>query len=154
MCTLDSVVVYSFIFSVFLHHCCWKEIYCKQFKNINSGYWYVAINCSLEWKSKKKKTHHEIVTMIFSVFYLCECILAIQLWLKAHTGKFSYFICISKTECVGLYRRQTSYSTGEAESAIYVYMFVMGHLLTKKLTRYNLFRLLVHSSPKTIYICV
>lgn len=53
-----------------------------------------------------------------------------------------------------VYHRQTSYSTGEAESAIYVYMFVMGHLLTQKLTKYNLFRLLVHSSPKTIYICI
>lgn len=87
-------------------------------------------------------------------FYLCECIFAMQLWLKiiAHIGKLSHFKCISKTECVDLYRRQTSYSTGEAESAIYVYMFVMGHLLTQKLTKYNLFRLLVHSSPKTIYI--
>lgn len=69
MCTLDSVVVYSFIFSVFLHHCCWKEIYCKQFKNINSGYWYVAINCSLEWKSKKKKKKTMKLSPWFSQFF-------------------------------------------------------------------------------------
>lgn len=53
MCKLDSVVVYSFISSVFLHQCCWKNIYRKQFKNISSKYLYVAINCSLVWKSKE-----------------------------------------------------------------------------------------------------
>lgn len=70
----------------------------------------------------------------------------------------SFYMYIKDGMCwsinVLVYRRQTSYSTGEAESAIYVYMFVMGHLLTQKLTKYNLFRLLVHSSPKTIYICM
>lgn len=70
----------------------------------------------------------------------------------------SFYMYIKDWMCwsinVLVYRRQTSYSTGEAESAIYVYMFVMGHLLTQKLTKYNLFRLLVHSSPKTIYICM
>lgn len=64
----------------------------------------------------------------------------------------SFYMYIKGRMC--FYRKQTSYSTGEAESAIYVYMFVMGHLLTQKLTKYNLFRLLVHSSPKTIYICM
>lgn len=114
----------------------------------------IAVLCENLFEETKTlwNCHHDFL----SIFYFCECTLAVQLWLKiiAHIGKLSHFICISKAECVGLYRKQTSYSTGEAESAIYVYMFVMGHLLTQKLTKYNLFRLLVHSSPKTIYICM
>lgn len=70
MCTLDSVVVYSFIFSVFLHQCCWKDIYCKQFLNISSKYQYVAINCSLVWKSIWRNKNALKLSPWFSQYFL------------------------------------------------------------------------------------